>query len=65
MPDYKEDQNDASDRDDHFLSNGRTIKSGENIHDRFWHTARRAAVSEVINAARSVNPAGVNKRSKL
>jgi hypothetical protein len=35
MSDNEKDQNDAGDRDDHFLSNGRAIKSGDDIHDRF------------------------------
>jgi hypothetical protein len=35
MSDNEKDQNDARDRNDHFLSNGRAIKSSEDIHDRF------------------------------
>src|SRR5439155_5702240 len=32
MPDHKEDQNDARDRDNHFFPNRRAIKSCQNIH---------------------------------
>jgi hypothetical protein len=32
MPNDKEDQNDAGDRDNHFFSNRRVVKSSENIH---------------------------------
>src|SRR6516164_5043871 len=32
MPDHKEDQNDAGDRDNHFLPNRRAIKNCQNIH---------------------------------
>jgi hypothetical protein len=32
MPDDENNQNDAGDGDDHFFSNRRAIKSGENIH---------------------------------
>jgi hypothetical protein len=35
MPDNEKDQNDAGDGDNHFFSNGRAIKSSEDIHERF------------------------------
>jgi hypothetical protein len=35
MSDDENNQDNACDRDDHFLSNGRAIESGENIHDKF------------------------------
>jgi hypothetical protein len=39
MSDNEKNQNDAGDRNDHFLSNGRAIESSEDIHDGF--SARR------------------------
>jgi len=35
MSDNENNQDNARDRDDYFLSNGRAIESGENIHDKF------------------------------
>jgi hypothetical protein len=35
MSDNENNQDNAGDRDDHFLSNGRAIESGENVHDKF------------------------------
>jgi len=39
MSDNEKNQNDASDGHDHFSSNGRAIKSSENIHDKFGAAA--------------------------
>jgi hypothetical protein len=35
MSDNEKNQNNASDCDDHFLSNRRVIEAGKNIHDKF------------------------------
>src|SRR5262249_22089027 len=58
MSDNKKNQDDARDCDDHFLSNGRAIKSGENIHDRFGARRSTPHASEIMNVARSVKTAG-------
>ena len=60
MSDNEKDQNDASDRNDHFLSNGRAIESSEDIHDGF--SARRGAgrTPQIMNATRSVKATGIS-----
>src|SRR4029453_11264371 len=59
MSDNEKDQNDAGDRNDHFLSNGRAIESSEDIHDGFAHgEARRTP--QIMNATRSVKAAGIS-----
>jgi len=57
MSDNKKNQNNARDRDDHFLSNGRAVKSGENIHDRFGARRSTPHASEIMNVIRSVKAA--------
>ena len=58
MSDDKNDQDDSSDRDNYFLSNGRTIESGENIHDKLADCQTRR-LPQIMNAAWSVKAARI------
>ncbi|MGB8825460.1 MAG: hypothetical protein WCD25_19080 [Pseudolabrys sp.] len=65
MPDHKEDQNDARERDNHFFSNRRAIKSSKDIHDDLAHAEARRTLFEIMNAARSVKAASLRTRFGL
>jgi hypothetical protein len=43
MSDNENNQDNASDRNDHFLSNRRLIESGKDIHGKFGGPARHTA----------------------
>jgi hypothetical protein len=58
MSDNENNQDNAGDRNDHFLSNRRAIESSENIHDKF---GGRRGMPQIINGIRSVKAAAVGK----
>jgi hypothetical protein len=55
MSDNEKNQDHARDGDDHFLSNGRAIESGEDIHGRFDARQARRTL-QIMNVAWSVKP---------
>jgi hypothetical protein len=65
MSDNEKDQNDAGECDDHFLPNGRAIKSSKDIHDDLAHAEARRTLFEIMNAARSVKAASLRTRFGL
>jgi hypothetical protein len=62
MSDNEKDQNNARDGDDHFLPDGRAIKSGQNIHVRIMPLQRRAF--QIMNAAQSVKAVAASGESR-